>query len=152
MIAKPSFFIFFFLTLFTYLFLAELGLHSCKGFFSSYGEWGLLSSRGVWASLCGGFSCCRAQALGHSDFSSCGSWALEHRLKSCGTQAYLFCGMWDLSRSRIKLMSPALAGRFFTTEPPGKPAAGGVRVPGALKLLPENLNSLCGYLGNEEAG
>ena len=52
----------------------------------------------------------------------------------------------------IELMSPALAGRFFTTEPPGKPAAGGVRVPGALKLLPENLNSLCGYLGNEEAG
>ena len=29
--------------------------------------------------------------------------------------------MWDLPRSEIKLMSPALAGGFFTTEPPGKP-------------------------------
>ena len=52
----------------------------------------------------------------------------------------------------IKLVSPALAGRLFTTEPPGKPGAGGVRARGALKLLPENLNSLCGYLGKEEAG
>ena len=29
--------------------------------------------------------------------------------------------MWDLSRSGIKRVSPALAGRFFTTESPGKP-------------------------------
>ena len=29
--------------------------------------------------------------------------------------------MWDIPRSRIKPRSPALAGRFFTTEPPGKP-------------------------------
>ena len=57
----------------------------------------------------------------------------------------------DLPDPGIELVSPALAGRFFTTEPPGKPGAGGVRAPGALKLLPENLNSLCGYLGNEEA-
>ena len=34
----------------------------------------------VWASHCSGFSCCRAQAPGHMGFSSCGSWALEHRL------------------------------------------------------------------------
>ena len=33
-------------------------------------------------SHCGGFSCCWAQALGHAGFSSCGSWALEHRLNS----------------------------------------------------------------------
>ena len=51
---------------------------------------------------------------------SCGSWALEHRL-SCGAQAYLLCGLWDLPRPGIEPMSPALAGRFFTTEPPGKP-------------------------------
>ena len=30
-------------------------------------------------------------------------------------------GMWNLSRSGIKPLSPALAGGFFTTEPPGKP-------------------------------
>ena len=28
---------------------------------------------------------------------------------------------WDLPRSGIELMSPALAGGLFTTEPPGKP-------------------------------
>jgi len=27
--------------------------------------------------------------------------------------------MWDLPGSGIRSMSPALAGRFFTTEPPG---------------------------------
>ena len=26
-------------------------------------------------------------------FSGCGSWALEHRLSSCGTQTFLFCSM-----------------------------------------------------------
>ena len=29
--------------------------------------------------------------------------------------------MWDLLRPGIEPMSPALAGGFFTTEPPGKP-------------------------------
>ena len=43
----------------------------------------------VRASHCSGFSCCRAQALGARasvvvarGLSSCGSWALEHRLSS----------------------------------------------------------------------
>ena len=40
-----------------------------------------------------------------------GSWALEHRLSSCGTGAYLLCGMWDFLRLGIKLMFPALSGR-----------------------------------------
>ena len=31
--------------------------------------------------------------------------------------------MWDLPRLGIKSMSPGLAGRFFITEPPGKPKA-----------------------------
>ena len=29
--------------------------------------------------------------------------------------------MWDLSRPGMEPVSPALARRFFTTEPPGKP-------------------------------
>ena len=33
----------------------------------------------------------------------------------------LLCGIWDLPRSGIKPVSPALAGRFLTTEPLGKP-------------------------------
>ena len=41
------------------LFLAVLGLHGCMRAFSSFSEPRLLSSWGVWASHCGGFSCCR---------------------------------------------------------------------------------------------
>ena len=37
------------------------------------------------------------------------------------TWANLLLGMWDLSRSGIKPVAPALAGGFFTTEPLGKP-------------------------------
>ena len=79
-------------------------------------------------SHCGGFSCCRARALGLSGFSSCvsglsscGSQALQHRLNSCGARAQLLCGTWDLPGSGIKLASPALTGGFFTTELSGKP-------------------------------
>ena len=43
------------------------------------------------------------------------------RLSSCGTQAQLLRGMWDLPRPGLKPVSPALAGRFSTTAPPGKP-------------------------------
>ena len=47
-----------------YLFLAELGLRCCMQAFASCGERGLLSGCGAVASLCGGFSGDRAQALG----------------------------------------------------------------------------------------
>ena len=50
----------------------------------------------------------------------CGSRALEHRLSRCGSPAYLFFNVWDLPRSQMEPKSPALAGRFFSTEPPGK--------------------------------
>ena len=76
-------------------------------------------------------------------FSSCGKWeplfiavrgpltiaaslVAEHRLQtrrlsSCGSRAQLLRGMWDLPRPGLELVSPALAGRFSTTAPPGKP-------------------------------
>ena len=53
--------------------------------------------------------------------SSCGSWALEHRLSSGGPWAQLLHGTWDLPGPGIRPVSLALAGRFFTTEPPEKP-------------------------------
>ena len=59
-------------------------------------------------------------ALGHAGFSSCGLWALERRLSSCGTRALLLRSMWDLPRPGIEPMSPALAGGFLTTVPPRK--------------------------------
>ena len=43
------------------------------------------------------------------------------RLSSCGTRAQMLRGMWDLPRPGLKPVSPALAGRFSTTAPPGKP-------------------------------
>ena len=94
----------------------------------------------VRTSHCGGFSCCRAQALGtwasvvaahglrscgsqalEHRLCSCGSRALEHRLSSYGAQVSLFHGVWDPPGSRIEPTSPALAGRFFTTDHQGSP-------------------------------
>ena len=43
------------------------------------------------------------------------------RLSSCGSRAQLLRGMWDLPKPGLEPVSPALAGRFSTTAPPGKP-------------------------------
>ena len=43
------------------------------------------------------------------------------RLSNRGSQAQLLRGMWDLPRPGLEPVSPALAGRFSTTAPPGKP-------------------------------
>ena len=43
-----------------------------------------------------------------------------HRLSSCDSRAQLLRGMWDLPRPGLEPVSPALAGRFSTTAPPGK--------------------------------
>ena len=50
----------------------------------------------------------------------------EHKLQtrrfsSCGSRARSLRGMWDLPRPGLEPASPALAGRFPTTAPPGKP-------------------------------
>ena len=55
--------------------------------------------------------------------------AAEHRLQtrrlsSCGSRAQSLRGMWDLPRPGLEPVSPALAGRFLTTAPPGKPLEG----------------------------
>ena len=63
--------------------------------------------QGTWASVVA------ARGLG-----SRSSWALEHRVSSCDTGAQLLCSMWDLPRPKIEPLSPALAGRVFTIEPP----------------------------------
>ena len=70
---------------------------------------------------------CGARALGMRTSavvargpSSCGSLALECRLSSCGAWAQLLRGTWDLLRPGLEPVSPALAGRFSTTAPPGK--------------------------------
>ena len=73
-----------------YLFLAVLGLCCCAQAFSSCGKRGLLFVA-VLRLLIAVASRCRAWALGVQasvvvacGLSSCGSWALERRLSSCG--------------------------------------------------------------------
>ena len=43
------------------------------------------------------------------------------RLSSCGSRAQPLRGMRDPPRPGLEPVSPALAGRFSTTAPPGKP-------------------------------
>ena len=113
--------------LFIHLFLAVFGLRCCPQAFSSCREWGLLfvAVRGLLTVVTSlvvehGLQVCGLQQLWHVGFSSCGSRALERRLSSCGTQALLLCGVWDLPRPGLQPMCPALAGGFLTTAPPGK--------------------------------
>ena len=86
-----------------------------RGFFSSCGERGPLSSCDARASHCSGFSGCGAGALGEP-----ASAVAARGPSSCGAWASLLCRIWDLPRPGIKPASPALAGSFFTTEPPAK--------------------------------
>ena len=81
-------------------------------FLYSYGEWGLLCICGVQASHCDGFSCCKAGAVGAP-----ASAVVAPRIYSTGSTVVTH-GPWDLPGPGLKLMSPALAGGFFTTEPP----------------------------------
>ena len=66
----------------------------------SCGEWGRLSSCGVRASHCGGFSCCGAWVL-----SARASAVAARGLSSCGAQAQLLHGLWDLPGPGIKHIS-----------------------------------------------
>ena len=84
-----------------------LGLCCCVGF-SLAAQNRSCSSCREWASQCSASFCCGAQAL-----------------EQCGQQLWhaglLLRGRWDLLGPGIEPMSPALASRFFTTEPLGKP-------------------------------
>ena len=62
----------------------------------------------------------RASVIAARSLRSCGSRALEHRLNSCDPWASLLCGLWDHLVWRMEPVCPALAGEFFTTEPPRK--------------------------------
>ena len=105
-------------------------------------ESGVLSPCGRRASHCGGFSCWGARVLGRGKLSSCGSWAPEHRLGSCGAQASLPCIMWDHPGPGIEPMSPALQGRFLTTGPSGKSS-------GTVTLSPNKpIPGLCSHLAH----
>ena len=88
--------------------MAVLGLRFCATAFSSRGKRGPL------------FIAVRRP------LTIAASLVVEHRLQtrrlsSCGSWAQLLRGMWDLPRPGLEPVSPALAGGFSTTVPPGKP-------------------------------
>ena len=100
--------VFFFLDFFIDWLIAMLGLRFCAMAFSSCGKWGplLIAVRGP--------------------LTIVASLVAEHRLQtrrlsSCGSRAQPLRGMWDPPRPGLEPVFPALAGRFSTTAPPGKP-------------------------------
>ena len=101
-------FLFFFFLISFYLFMAVLGPRFCVRAFSSCGERGPLF------------------IAVHGPLTIAASPVVEHRLQTrrlsnCGSWAQLLRGMWDPPRPGLEPVSPALAGRFSTTVPPGKP-------------------------------
>ena len=88
--------------------MAVLGLRFCARAFSSCGKRGplLIAVRGPFTIAAPPVAGHRLQTL---------------RLSSCGSRAQLLRGMWDLRRPGLEPVFPALAGRFSTTAPPGKP-------------------------------
>ena len=77
-------------------------------------------------------------------FGSWDSWALKHKLSCCGAQAQLLPGIGDLPGPGIKLLSIALAGGFFTTEPPGKSIVSLFLI--IIYLLPYNIVLILPYI------
>ena len=99
----------FFFLIFIYLFiLAVLGLRFCAGAFSSCGKRGPL-----FVAVCGPLTVVASLVAEHR--------LQTRRISSCGSQAQLLRGMWDLPRPGLEPVFPALAGRFSTTAPPEKP-------------------------------
>ena len=105
---KLLFFFFLIILYFIYIFLAVLGLRFCARAFSCCGKRGPLL-----IAVCGPLTIAASLVAAHR---------LQTRmLSSCGSRAQLLRGMWDLPRPGLEPVSPALAGRFSTTAPPGKP-------------------------------
>ena len=88
--------------------MAMLGLRFCARALSSCGKRGplFIAVRGP---LIIAASLVAEHRLQTRKLSNCGSWAQPLR------------GMWDLPRPGLEPVSPALAGRFSTTAPSGKP-------------------------------
>ena len=88
--------------------MAALGLRFCARAFSICSKWGPLF------------------IAVHRLLTVAASLVAEHRLQTrrlsnCGSRAQSLHGTWDLPRPGLEPVSPALAGRFSTTAPPGKP-------------------------------
>ena len=89
--------------------MAVLGLRFCARTFSSCGERGPL-----FIAVRGPLTIAASPVAEHR--------LQMRRLSSCGSRAQPLRGMWDLPRPGLEPVSPALAGGFSTTAPPGKPS------------------------------
>ena len=88
--------------------MAVLGLCFCARAFFSCGEWGPL-----FIAVRGPLTVTASPVAEHR--------LQTRRLSNCGSRAQLLRGMRDLPTPGLEPVSPALAGRFSTTAPPGKP-------------------------------
>ena len=88
--------------------MAVLGLRFRARALSSCGKWGPLL-----ITVCGPLTIVASPAAEHR--------LQTRRLSNCGSQAQLLRGTWDPPRPGLGPVFPALAGRFPTTAPPGKP-------------------------------
>ena len=88
--------------------MAVLGLHSCARAFSVCGKWGPL-----FIAVRGPLTIAASPIAEHR--------LQTRRLSNCGSRAQSLRGMWDLPRPGLEPVSPASAGRFSITAPPGKP-------------------------------
>ena len=93
---------------FIYLFLAVLGPRFCARVFSSCGKQGPL-----FIAVRGPLTIAASLVAEHK--------LQTRRLSSCGSRAQPLRSMRDPPKPGLKPVSPALAGRFSTTAPPGKP-------------------------------
>ena len=84
--------------------------------FSSCGEWGLL-----FVSVHRLLIAVALLVVEHGLWGTQASVAAARGLSSCGTQAQLLRGMWNLPGTGIKPMSPALAGKFQPPDHQGSP-------------------------------
>ena len=107
---------------FIYLFLAVLGLCCFMRAFSSCSERGLLFLvvRGLLIAVASLVAEHGLQARGLQQLWLAGSVVVARGLSSCGSRAQLLHDMWDLPGPGLEPVSPALAGGFLTTAPPGK--------------------------------
>ena len=107
---------------FIYLFMAALGLCCCAWVFSSCGERGLHSL--LWRA---GFSLqwlllLRSTGSRRAGFSSCGTPALERRLRSCGARGLVaprhVGSSWTRARTRLPCIGRRILNHCATREAP----------------------------------
>ena len=101
--------------------MAVLGLRFCARAFSSCGK-----RRPLFIAVRGPLTIAASLVAEHR--------LQTRRLSNCGSRAQLLHGTRDPPRPGLEPVSPALAGRFSTTAPPGKPRVTAFYEPKVTKL------------------